>query len=198
MSTIASLYSTSLVGGALQVASRDGNTAFPSVRQSCRRLRELRPLLAATSFVLVPVLVSGHFLLSPKAIRASPPPGSSPPPLGMMGRTLSTAAFKLGQRVPGEFAIYSKWLPPPRWGGARTGSPPGTCLPPCLWKIYGCLRRLWYLNTTNDAGALSRSRLEWAKPLKVLKWKTQFQNGCVFFFPPSLFVIRTKTVLVKY
>lgn len=63
-------------------------------------------------------------------------------------------------------------MAPPHGGAAGTGSPPGTCLPPCLWKIYGCLRPPWYLNTTNDAGAFARSRL------KRQRWRQQSLEKC--------------------
>lgn len=133
--------------------------AAQSVHQPCQLPLEPRPLPAATGFVLVCVPVSRHFFYSPSVPTALLVPASSRDD----GRDPEHGRLKLGQRVPGEFAIYSEHPPPPPHpprGAARTRSPPGTCLPPCLWKIYGCLRRLWYLNTTNDAGAFARSRLE--------------------------------------
>lgn len=90
----------------------------------------------------------------------TPPPTlpHSLPPLGMMGGTLSTAALNWDKEFQGNLPFTASGSPPR--GAAGTGSPRGTCLLPCLWKIYGCLRRLWYLNTTNDGGEFARSRLE--------------------------------------
>lgn len=105
-------------------------------------------------YVLVCVPGRRH-LYTPPNTPSLPP---LPPPLGMMGGTLSTAALNWDKEFQGNLPFTASGSPPR--GAAGTGSPPGTCLPPCLWKIYGCLRSPWYLNTTNDGGVFARSRLE--------------------------------------
>lgn len=74
-----------------------------------------RPLSAPARFVLVCVPVRRHFLhFPPKALPPSPhiPPPPVPTSSPDDGRDPEHGRLKLGQRVPGEFAIYSKWFPP--------------------------------------------------------------------------------------
>lgn len=137
-----------LIGRALLAAFEAESAATRSVRQSSRPPPEPRPLPVKQPWkTCVLVCVPGRS-----------PPTPLPPPLGMMGGTLSTAALNWDKEFQGNLPFTASGSPPR--GAAGTGSPPGTCLPPCLWKIYGCLRPPWYLNTTNDGGAFARSRLE--------------------------------------
>lgn len=96
------------MGRALQAASTPESAATQSVHQSSQPSLQPRPFLASVRFVPVFVPVRRHFSHS---LQGPPPPrvpSSSPDD----GRDPEHGRLKLGQRVPGEFAIYSEWLPP--------------------------------------------------------------------------------------
>lgn len=80
---------------------------------------------------------------------------------------------KMGQRVSGEFAIYSQAL----WTAPLLGPETLSLLghtPLCSsWKIYDCLCLAWYLNKTNDKYCSYAIKVGWTntrtKHLNVLK-----------------------------